>query len=392
MTINPPRGPLHGVRVLDLTRVLAGPYATMLLWELGAEVLKVEHPGDGDDTRAFPPFQHGESVYFASINRGKSSIALNLKDAADRAVFDRLLAESDVLIENFRPGAMEKLGYGWEAVHRAHPRLTYCAISGFGHTGPYRDRPAYDILVQALGGMMSINGPEGGPPTRVGASIADLGAGVFAALGIAAALVEAKAGGQGRFIDIAMFDVQSALLENAMARFLAKGEVAGPLGSRHPSITPFDAFRAADGWLVIGCANDHLFGTLASALGAPGLAADARFATVAARTEHHLALKAAIEAALAGATVEAWIARFLAAGVPAAPIRSVDQVAADPQLAARNMIVQADDPDSGPLRMTGNPVKISGYAPDPLTRPPAPNLDQDGPAIRARLGPDQTAS
>jgi CoA:oxalate CoA-transferase len=384
MNETPPRGPLAGVRVLDLTRVLAGPYCTTLLWELGAEIIKVEQPGKGDDTRAFPPFVNGESVYFASINRGKRSIALDLKAPADREVFEELLDRADVLIENFRPGAMEKLGYGEAAVRATRPELLYCSISGFGHTGPYKDLPAYDLVVQALGGMISINGPEGGPGVRLGISLGDLAAGTFAALAIASALYERRQSGQGRFIDIAMLDVQTMLLESALVRQFATGVAQEPTGSRHPVITPFDVFAAKDGPIAIGCANDHLFAELADAIGRSDLATDQNYSNMFARFANHVALKGELETALAARTVSEWVARFRARGVPAAPIQTMAEVAQDPQLAARGMFVEVDDPEMGKLRMSGSAFHISGYPHRP-TRPPAPNLDEARAAVLAEL-------
>lgn len=379
-----PRGPLAGVRILDLTRVLAGPYCTTLLWELGAEVLKIEQPGHGDDTRAFPPFVNGESVYFASINRGKRSLALDLKNADDRVVFERLLERADVLVENFRPGTMERMGYGYEAIKARHPGLIYAAISGFGHTGPYRDLPAYDLIVQALGGMISINGEEGGPGVRLGISLGDLAAGVFASLGITSALYERRASGQGRFIDTAMLDVQTMLLESALVRQFATGDTQRPTGSRHPVITPFDVLKAQDAPIAIACANDHLYALLCEAIGRPDLASDARYNSLFARFVNHVPLKAELEAALAAKPVAAWVELFRAVGVPAAPIHTMADVVADPQLAARGMFVEVDDPEMGKLKMSGSAFNISGYPRSP-TRPPAPNLDEARSAILEEL-------
>ena len=370
-----PRGPLAGVRILDLSRVLAGPYCTTLLWELGAEVVKIEQPGHGDDTRAFPPFQNGESVYFASINRGKRSLALNLKDADDRKVFEALLQRADVLVENFRPGAMERLGYHYDALKDRFPSLLYAAISGFGDTGPYRDLPAYDLIVQALGGMISINGPEGGDGVRLGISLADLAAGTFAALAISSALYERRASGKGRFIDIAMLDVQTMLLESALVRQFATGESQTPTGSRHPVITPFDVFHAKDGPIAIGCANDNLFRELCDALGVPELKTDPHYDSMFARFANHVALKAELENALSAEPVAFWVERLRALGLPVAPIHTMADVVNDPQLKARNMFVDVDDAEMGKLTMTGSAFKISGYEQSPI-RPPAPNLDE----------------
>lgn len=380
-----PRGPLAGIRILDLSRVLAGPYSTTLLWELGAEVVKIEQPGSGDDTRAFPPFQNGESVYFASINRGKRSLALDLKVPADRAVFEGLLARADVLVENFRPGAMERLGYGYEDIKGRFPALIYCAISGFGATGPYKDLPAYDLIVQALGGMISINGPEGGAGLRLGISLGDLAAGAFAALAVSAALYERRSSGLGRFIDIAMLDVQTMMLESALVRQFATGQSQPPTGSRHPVITPFDVFQAQDGPIAIACANEHLYQDLCDTLERPDLKTDARFDSLFARYVNQAALKIELEAALALRSVADWVMRLRAAGVPAAPIHTMAQVVADPQLAARGMFVDVSDPEMGALKMSGSAFKISGY-PQSSTRPPAPNLDEARADVLDELG------
>ena len=262
-------GPLSGVTVIDLTRVLAGPYCTLVLADLGARVIKVETPGGGDDSRTFGPFIEGKSAYFMSINRGKESISLNLKEDGDRAVFEDLLAGADVVVENFRAGTMERLGYGWEALHARFPRLIYAACSGFGHTGPYAGRPAYDVVVQAMGGIMSLTGQPGGPPARVGSSVGDIVAGLFTAIGINGALYRRTTTGEGMKLDVSMLDCQVAILENALARYFASGEVPGPLGTRHPSIAPFQAYATADGHVVISAGNDALFATLCAALGRP---------------------------------------------------------------------------------------------------------------------------
>jgi CoA:oxalate CoA-transferase len=375
-------GPFADVTVLDLTRVLAGPYCTMVLADLGARVIKVERPGSGDDARAFGPFAGGRSAYFASLNRGKQSIALDLEAPADRAIFEALLARADVLVENFRPGALERLGFGWDALSPRFPRLVYAAVSGFGASGPYAQRPAYDVIAQAMGGIMSLTGQPGGPPTRVGTSIGDIAAGLFTAIGVGAALHHRAASGRGTKVDVAMLDAQVALLENALARYLATGEVPGPLGSRHPSIAPFAAFAAADGHLVLAAGNDGLFAKLCAALGRPGLAAEARFATNEARVRSADALRDELESALAGRRVAEWLPLLEAAGVPCGPIQDVAQVLADPQVAARNMVIRA-----GEARMAGNPVKLAAF-PDPAERPPAPELDQHRAAILRELGLD----
>ena len=366
-------GPLSDITVVDLTRVLAGPYATMVLCDLGAEIIKVERPGVGDDARGFGPFVGDRSVYFESLNRGKSAETLDLSDPGDRARFEELLDGADVLVENFRPGAMERMGYGWEALHARWPGLVYAAVSGFGHTGPYSERPAYDVVVQAMGGLMSLTGHPGGPPTRVGTSVGDITAGLFAAVGILSALHERERTGRGQMVDIAMLDCQVAILENAIARYSATGLVPGPLGSRHPSITPFAAYRAADRPLVIAAGNDGLFSLLCETLGRPDLVDDPRFATNETRTDHADALGLELEAALSAGTAAAWLSRLEDAGIPCGPINDIAGVLADPGVRARNMVVEVELPDGSSLEMAGNPVKLSGHD-DPPTRRTAPDL------------------
>src|SRR5580658_9189819 len=291
-------GPLAGITIVDLSRILAGPYCTLLLAELGARVIKVEAPKTGDDARQYGPFTNGKSTYFASVNRGKESIALDLKAPGDREIFERLLDKADVIVENFRPGTMERLGYGWETLHPRYPRLIYAAASGFGHTGPFSHYPSYDMVVQGLGGIMSINGHPGQPPARVGISIGDLGAGLYTAVAINAALYDRARTGEARKIDIGMLDCQVALLENAVMRYGVTGTPPGPLGARHPSITPFEPFRTEDGLLIIAAGNDSLFVKLVTALGLPGLAEAPRFRTNDLRCRNADALAAALEAVL----------------------------------------------------------------------------------------------
>lgn len=389
-------GPLAGILVVDLTRVLAGPYCTMMLAELGARVIKVERPGGGDDARRIGPFVDTPdgpvSAYFAGLNRGKESIALDLDAGDDRRIFEALLDRADVLVENFRPGTMARLGYGGEVLARRWPRLVRASISGFGQTGPYAARPAYDMVVQAMGGIMSITGQPGGPPTRVGSSIGDIAAGQFAIAGILAALYERERTGRGRAIDVAMLDGQIAILENAVARYQATGRSPGPLGARHPSIAPFAAFRAADGWLVIAAGNDALFARLAGLLGHPEWADDPRFADNERRCDAVEALGAAIEAALASGSVAHWLERLGEAGIPAGPINDIAAALDDPQVRARNMLVGAEATPGSDIRlgMAGNPIKMSGLA-DPATRPAAPRLDADRPRILTDLGLDKGA-
>ena len=374
------QGPLSGVTVVDLTRVLAGPYCTMVLLDLGARVIKVEPPKVGDDARAFGPFLKGKSAYFMSLNRGKESIALDLKNAEDKAIFHDLLARADVLVENYRPGTMEKLGLGWDDLHAKYPKLIYAAASGFGHSGPYSKRAAYDMVVQGMGGLMSVTGHPGGPPTRVGTSIGDITAGLFTAIGISSALFDRNRTGKGMKVDVAMLDCQIAILENAIARYFSTGQVPGPLGARHPSITPFEAFKAKDGHLIVAAGNDALFSKLCEAIGRPDLAGNPLFVTNATRTDHAAALRDELEQALGAKTVDEWLAILDMAGVPSGPINNVKQALEDPQIAARNMVVSIDDKDVGKLSMAGNPIKLSAYG-DPATRGPVPDLDGDRSAI-----------
>ena len=387
--VNVQKGPFIGLLVLDLTRVLAGPYAALMMAELGARVIKIEPP-DGDDARRYGPFVTGESGvaksgYFLSINRGKESIALDLKKKEDRAIFEALLARADVLIENYRGGTMEKLGYGWDSLKEKYPRLIYAAVSGFGHTGPYAERPAYDMVVQAMGGIMSLTGHPGGEPTRVGTSVGDLTAALFGTVGIATALYDREKTGRGQKVDVGMLDCQVAILENAIARYVATGEVPGPLGTKHPSIAPFAAFRTKDDYIVIAAGNDALFARVAKVLGHEGWANDPRFATNPKRIEHLDALHAEMESALKTRAAKEWLKRLEAEGVPCAPINDIAAVMADPQVLTRNMIVTADDPDLGPVRMQGNPIKLSSYD-DPQTRGTAPDLDGDRAIVLKELG------
>lgn len=373
-------GPLSGITVVDLSRILAGPYCTLMMAELGARVIKVETPGTGDDARHYGPFVNGKSAYFQSVNRGKQSIALNLKDDGDRATFEKLLEKADVIVENFRPGTMEKLGYGWEDLHPKYPKLIYASASGFGHSGPEMKRPAYDMVVQGMGGIMSITGHEGAPPTRIGTSIGDIGAGLFTAIGVMSALYGRAMTGEARKVDIGMFDCQVALLENAAMRYFVTGKAPGPLGARHPSITPFQAFNTADGHIIIAAGNDGLFHKMADALGKPEWKTDDRYTTNDLRATHVTELEAEVEAVLKTQPTAHWMSVMDAAGVPAGPINNIGQAVEYPQTAARNMVVTVDDPVTGPMKVVGNPIKISGF-PDPTTRLPAPNLDQDRDAI-----------
>jgi CoA:oxalate CoA-transferase len=377
--------PLAGVVVVDLTRVLAGPYCTLVLANLGARVIKVERPPAGDEARGIGPFVGGTSLYFAALNHGKESIALDLRAPDDRAIFERLLAAGDVLVENFRPGVLERLGYGWPALHARWPRLVYAATSGFGQTGPLRDRPAFDLVVQAMGGILSLTGYPDGPPARVGVSIGDLAAGLFTTIGILAALGKRRETGRGTMVDVAMLDCQLAILENALTTHLATGAVPGRLGTRHPNIAPFQAFTAGDGALLVICAgHDAHFAALCEAIGRPELADDARFATPDARRRHAAALEAEVAAALRAQPAAEWLARLERAGVPCAPVNTVAEAVRSPQVAARDMVMGIPDPTLGTLWVAGNPIKLADVPGTPPRRPP-PALDADRAAILAWL-------
>jgi CoA:oxalate CoA-transferase len=360
----------------------------MTIADLGAHVIKVERPGTGDDTRAFPPFKDGESAYFAALNHGKQSIALDLKADEDRAIFEKLLARADVVLENYRPGTMEKLGYGWDALHERHPHLIYGAVSGFGHTGPEALKPAYDMVVQARGGVMSITGEAGRDPVRVGASIGDIVAGMYLVQGVMAALMVRNQTGEAQKVDVAMLDSQLAILEHAVAITTTTGTPPKPTGARHPSITPFETFHAADGLFVIAAGNDALFAKLCEVLGLP-LTNDPRFATNAARCENARTLKRLIEAITLDMPKSHWIEKLESVGVPTGPIQNVAEALQDRQILARNMVVDVLGEDGQPKYVVaGNPIKLSNMD-DPKTRPPAPRLDGDRAAILAWLDKDR---
>jgi len=367
-----PPAPLAGVRVLDLTRVLAGPFCTMVLADLGAEVVKVERPDVGDDARHFGPFlKSGRSGYFASINRGKKSIVLDLKDEANRETFLKLAKRAHVLVENFRPGTMEALGLGEDRLREVNPRLIHASASGFGRHGLYGRRPAYDIIIQAMSGLMSVTGLEGGSPVRVGASISDILTGLFTAIGILAALRVQSRDGAGAELDMAMLDCTVAALENALTRYETTGQPPEPLGTRHPSITPFQAFDTADRPIVIAAGNDILWGKLCSALDTPELADDPRFDTNPHRTENHADLEKKLLALLRARPSAEWLERLEQAGVPCAPVRDMAAVAADTHLEMRGMLHRMEDgPEAdfltagSPLRMNGESLRLSRHAPE----------------------------
>lgn len=375
------KAPLQDITILDLTHVLAGPYCSMILSDLGAKVIKVERPGRGDDTRHFPPFRAGHSAYFATINRNKKSIALNLKDDADRATFDRLLAQVDVVMENYRPGVMERLGYGWDTLSKQHPHLIYGAVSGFGHTGPEALRPAYDMVVQARGGVMSITGEKNREPVRVGASVGDIVAGMFLGHGLLAALYQREKTGKGQKVDVAMLDCQLAIMEHAIAITGETGIPPEPSGARHPSIAPFETYHTADGLMVIACGNDTLFAKLCEVIGKPKWATRPEFENNLARCENVMLLRRRIETVTLAHPRAHWLALLTAEGIPCAPIQNVAEAMQDPQILARNMVKHLPAPDGGkPFLAAGNPIKM-GSLDDTYDPGAAPLLDGDRTAI-----------
>lgn len=372
-------GPLEDLLVIDMTRVLAGPFAAMMLADLGARVIKVERPGTGDDSRGYGPFAGDRSYYFARVNRGKESISLDLHDEADREVLLQLVDRADVLVENFRPGVMARLGLSYETLSARNPRLVYCSISGFGQSGPWSTLPAYDAVVQGLSGIMAITGRPDGPPTKPGVPVADLAGGIFGFSGIMAALHGRERTGKGDRVDIAMYDSMLALLESAALQTLANGTAPSRIGNAHFSIAPFDTFPCADGDITICAANDGLFRTLCEALGRPALAGDPRFATNSLRYEHRPELSAAIAAALAGGSKEHWLATLSASGVPCGEVASVETALGSEQTLARNMVVEADG-----IKLPGNPMKLASMeGHNSVDR--EPTIDEHGAAIRAWL-------
>ncbi|MCH7608290.1 MAG: CoA transferase [Chloroflexi bacterium] len=372
-------GPLDGVRVLDLTRILAGPYCTMVLADLGADVIKVEQPVSGDPARGNGPFLTAEggdgeqySTYFMSINRGKRSIAIDMGKPEGQELLLRLAERSDVLIENFRPGTMERLGLGEATLRARNPRLVVCSISGFGQSGPYAHRPALDIIVQGMGGMLSITGEPGGGPVRPGASIGDITAALFAAIAIQAALLERERSGEGQYIDVSMLDCQVAIMENAFMRYFSLGEVPGRIGTRHPSSTPFQAFETADGHVVVAImgGSTEQWPLFCAAIDHVELIDDDRYATGWDRTERREELIPIIEEAMRLKTTAEWVEVLSEMGVPVGPVQDIAQVAADPQLAHRGMFVEVDHPALGPVTFTGNPLKLSRTPGAPGRIPP----------------------
>ena len=378
------KGPLSGLLVLDLTRVLVGPYCTMILSDLGARVIKVEAPGIGDDSRGFGPFIEDQSAYFMSLNRNKESIALNLKVEEDKKIFEKILDKTDILVENFKPGTLTKWGYGWENLKDKYPKLIYASASGFGQTGPLKELPAYDMVVQGMGGLMSVTGQPNSEPTRVGTSIGDITAGLFTAIGINAALYDRQKTGKGMYIDVSMLDCQIAILENAIARYLSKGEIPKPMGSRHPSISPFEAFKTKDSYIIIAAGNDKLFEGMCKVFDLE-LYKDAKFKTNADRNKNIEELKKILEEKLKDKTTSEWCKVLEAKRIPCGPINNIKEAVESPQTKARNMIVSAMHNKIGEFKMAGNPIKMSSYE-DKNTRGEIPNLDQHREKILKEFG------
>src|SRR5688572_10331927 len=355
-----PPGPLDGLTILDLTRVLSGPYCTMLLADMGARVIKVEQPGRGDDTRAWgPPFVGAESAYFLSINRNKESVTLDFKTAEGRDILERLTGRADVLVENFRPGTLARVGFDYPAVAQRHPRLVYCSISGFGQTGPRRDQPGYDAVIQAEGGLMSVTGDAEGPAYRVGVAIADLVAGLLAAQGIGLALFARERTGRGQQVDISMLDGIVSLLSYHASTYLTTGALSRRVGNQHATIAPYDTFATADGEFFLAVGNDQQFGRFCDVARLPELRDDERFATNPARVVNRKALAALLLPVLRARSRAQWIEALTAAGVPCGAVREVPEVMSDPQVLARHMIEAVEHAVLGTIKVLGVPIKLS---------------------------------
>ncbi len=375
--------PLGGIRVLDLTRVLAGPFCSMILGDMGAEVIKVEEPGKGDDTRRWPPFVGGEATYFMSVNRNKLSVTVNLKSPAGLDLLKRLAAKSDVLLENFRTGTMERLGLGYRALSRLNPRLVYCSISGFGESGPDAHRGGYDLIVQGESGIMDLTGFPDGPPVKVGNSIADLVAGMSAAHGVTLALLARTRTRRGQKVEIAMLDVMASLLTYQAGIYFGTGQRPTRRGNQHPSIVPYEVFKASDAYVTLGVANNSLWLQCCRALERPELATDRRFDTEAKRVENRSELVPLINEILAARSADEWLKRLEAAGVPAGRIRSVAEVCESEHLKARGMIARLSHPSAGEVTVMGVPVRLGATA--GAVRTPPPLLGQHTEAVLRRV-------
>ena len=368
-------GPLKNLLVIDLTRVLVGPYCTMILSDLGARVIKIEAPEVGDDSRKFGPFIDDYSAYFMSLNRGKESIALNLKNSDDKKIFNKILSKADILVENFKPGTLERWGFGWKEVNKKYPKLIYASASGFGQTGPLRELPAYDMVVQGMGGLMSVTGQPNSEPTRVGTSIGDITAALFTTIGINAALYDRQKTGKGMFVDVSMLDCQIAILENAIARYLSKNEIPKPMGSRHPSIAPFEAFKTKDSYIIIAAGNDKLFKKLCNLLMLDDIHNNPKFITNSSRSQNIDELKKIIEDKLLEKNTSLWVQEMEKEKIPCGPIFNIKEAVENPQIESRNMIVKAYHKVIGDFKLAGNPIKLSTYK-DEKTRGDIPDLDE----------------
>jgi formyl-CoA transferase/CoA:oxalate CoA-transferase len=380
-------GSLSGLTVIDFTRVLSGPYCTMVLADHGARVIKLEHPVRGDDTRHWgPPFVGEESAYFLSINRNKESLTLDFKQPAGQRILHQLLAGADVVVENFRPGTLDAAGFGAAAVLEQYPRIVYCSISGYGQTGPRREEPGYDAVMQAEGGLMSITGEADGPALRLGVAITDIVSGLFAAQGVMAALIAREKTGRGQQVDIGMLDATAALLTYQAGNYFVSGQVPGRLGNRHPTIVPYESFHASDGEFVIAGGNDEIWRRLCRVIGRPGLADDPRYCTNKARVTRYGEVRAELESALGERTRAEWVRELTAAGVPCGSVREISEVLADPQLAAREMVAEVAHATIGTARVISSPVKLSETPPSVRTAPPT--LGQHTTAVLHELGYD----
>ena len=370
-----PTGPLHGLRVFDLTRVLAGPTCVQMLGDLGAEVIKIEKPGSGDDTSGFaPPTLPGssESAYFAGVNRNKLSVTLDIAQPEGQALAQRLLGHCNILAENFKAGSLARYGLGWEQVRGAHPGLIYCSITGFGQTGPYAARPGYDSLVQAMGGVMSLTGEPDGMPQKVGVPVADLFAGLYACIGILAALRHRERTGEGQYIDIGMLDTHVAWLANQGMNYLATGENPPRLGNQHPNIVPYQVFATADGHVVLSVGNDPTFRRFCEAFDLRHLLDDPRFATNAARVQNRVLVTETLAPVLRAQPTAWWVERLERLSIGGGPINRLSEVFADPQVQARGMVVEMPHPtaDGGKVKVLANPVRLSATPPDYRIPPP----------------------
>ena len=368
-------GPLEGIRVVDLTRILAGPYCTMMLGDMGAEVIKIENPDGGDDTRGWgPPFLNGVSTYFISINRNKKSLTLNLKNERGKELLRDLIRKGDVVVENFRPGALDKLGFSWEEIHRINPAVIFASLSGFGQTGPRRSEPGFDVVIQGEGGIMSITGEPDGPPSKFGASIADITAGMLAAQGVLLSLYHREKTGVGQMVDVGMLDGQVALLTYHANNYFGTGKLPPRRGNKHPSITPYETYECKDGYFNLGVGNDSLWRRFCDAMGLGDIKEDPKFAINKDRVDNRLELQEILDAFFAEKTVGETLEALREAGIPCGPINNLEQVLNEPQVLAREMVVDVDVPVAGPTKVTGVPIKLS-ETPGAVRTPP-PTLGQ----------------